>query len=318
MPFEDMERGIAGVARRITLTAHEQTDWWIKTHTVGNLTLHIGQDGGPNFYEGECASECLFAIMALATPGIVRLNGRQLGAGTFATLPSGSAVTAATESANRYVIVRIPTDTLMGRPDCDERTLHTLTTSMVVWRPAAAALSRLEAAVASGCSEEGGRREARAEGELLAAILGACTTIPQPSRVRPGRPAISRERILAQALKMMAEREHDVVYVDDLCQAAGVCERTLRSVFHDYFGVGPIRYRHLRQFHKIRAALRVADRTRDTVTAVSSNFGIWDFGRFAAEYRTLFGERPSQSLGAARGSDIGGVLNAPGGRAVAR
>lgn len=315
MSFEDMERGIEGVVRRITLTAHEQADWWIRTHAVGNLTLHVGQDGGPNFYEGQCARDCIFGVMALAGRGIVRLNGRELGPGTFATLPSGSAVTAAAETANRYVIVRIPTDILTARPDCDAPTLRALTASMMVWRPVAAALARLEAAMAFGCSPDWAVRTKYAEDELLTAILGACTAAPELPRVRPGRPAISRERILSRALEVMAEREHDVVYVDDLCQAAGVCERTLRSVFHDYFGVGPIRYLHLRQFHKIRAALRAADRSRDTVTGVSSNFGIWDFGRFAAEYRTLFGERPSQSLGAARGSDASG-LDSPGGRAA--
>jgi AraC family ethanolamine operon transcriptional activator len=64
--------------------------------------------------------------------------------------------------------------------------------------------------------------------------------------------------------------------------------------------MGPIRYLRLQQLHRIRSTLRIADPERDTVTKIAAEFGIWDFSRLAREYRTLFGELPSQTL---RGHD---------------
>jgi AraC-like DNA-binding protein len=54
-----------------------------------------------------------------------------------------------------------------------------------------------------------------------------------------------------------------------LCNAAQVSERTLRNVFHESFGVGPIRYLRLRQLHRVRTRLLDADPDCDSVTKVA-------------------------------------------------
>ena len=55
--------------------------------------------------------------------------------------------------------------------------------------------------------------------------------------------------------------------------------------------------RHLR-LHRVRAELADASRTRSpaAVTTVASRWGFVHFGRFAQQYRQLFGESPSQTL----------------------
>ena len=115
-----------------------------------------------------------------------------------------------------------------------------------------------------------------------------------PSRL--GRPMVSRANVLERVIDLVGASDGTPLYVRDLCDAAGVSERTLRSVFHESFGIGPIRYLRLRQLRRIRAALRVADPDSETVTKVASDFGVWDLSRFAREYRAVFGEAPSQTL----------------------
>ena len=60
--------------------------------------------------------------------------------------------------------------------------------------------------------------------------------------------------------------------------------------------MGPIRYLWLRRMHLTRRALLQASPPTATVTAIATDHGFWELGRFASEYRALFGETPVTSL----------------------
>ena len=90
------------------------------------------------------------------------------------------------------------------------------------------------------------------------------------------------------------------VSLAELAAAAGCSERTLETVFNEYFGVGPRRYLHLRQLNLIRRALKASDPETTSVTELLVRYGVWEFGRFASRYRRLFGELPSETLRATK------------------
>jgi AraC-like DNA-binding protein len=52
----------------------------------------------------------------------------------------------------------------------------------------------------------------------------------------------------------------------------------------------------LRRMRQARKNLRESDRTKTTVTEIAARWGFWNFGRFAGEYRGIFGELPSATL----------------------
>ncbi|MCI0409881.1 MAG: helix-turn-helix domain-containing protein, partial [Acidobacteria bacterium] len=62
------------------------------------------------------------------------------------------------------------------------------------------------------------------------------------------------------------------------------------------YGMSPVQYLRLRRLHQVRRALRRADSDLNTVQSVANRFGIWHMGRFAVEYRKLFGESPLETL----------------------
>jgi AraC-like DNA-binding protein len=56
------------------------------------------------------------------------------------------------------------------------------------------------------------------------------------------------------------------------------------------------RYLILRRIHLAWRALRDGTGGETSVAEVAMRFGFWQFGRFAGEYKSLFGEAPSAIL----------------------
>ena len=98
----------------------------------------------------------------------------------------------------------------------------------------------------------------------------------------------------------MEARQGEAIYMTDVCAAIGVPQRTLHKYCHEGLGMGPKRYLLLRRMHMAREKLRKANRQAGAVTDIACSLGFWNFGRFAVEYRVLFGETPSATLRAPR------------------
>lgn len=84
--------------------------------------------------------------------------------------------------------------------------------------------------------------------------------------------------------------------IQDLCNETRVSERTLRNVFLEHFGVGPMRLLKARQLCAVRSALINTQPGSERVGEIARRFGIWDLSAFAQQYKQLFGELPSQTL----------------------
>lgn len=85
------------------------------------------------------------------------------------------------------------------------------------------------------------------------------------------------------------------IAVEDLAQAAGVSVRSLQVMCRRSRGCTPMDLLRRRRLEAARAALQAAA-PGQTVTAVATDCGVFNFGRFAVQYRAAFGESPSQTL----------------------
>ena len=94
----------------------------------------------------------------------------------------------------------------------------------------------------------------------------------------------------------MEANRNQPLFLSELCTSIGVTERTLLRCCNEQLGMGPKRFLLLRRMHMVRCALRAAEPHAATVTAVATEFGFWELGRFAAVYGSLFGEHPSTTL----------------------
>jgi len=86
------------------------------------------------------------------------------------------------------------------------------------------------------------------------------------------------------------------LHVGDLCQVAGVSERSLQYAFRSILGMTPMAYLIRLRLHRARRALLLARRGSTTVSVEALNCGFWHFGEFSRAYRQCFGELPSATL----------------------
>jgi AraC-like DNA-binding protein len=102
--------------------------------------------------------------------------------------------------------------------------------------------------------------------------------------------------VMRRFRRVLEENPEQPLYIPEICKAIGVSERGLRVCSQEYFGMSPKRYLLLRRMHLARRALRAAAAGEANVTDVAMRYGFWQLGRFAVEYRVLFGETPSVTL----------------------
>ena len=119
-----------------------------------------------------------------------------------------------------------------------------------------------------------------------------------PARVSPNEsPHLIRKRkLLAKACELMNHQSETPLSIEALCQEIGTSRRTLNYVFQDLMGLSPARYQRALRLNAVRRALRQA-KPGTTVQDVASEWGFWHLGQFARDYRQLFGEKPSATLG---------------------
>ena len=94
----------------------------------------------------------------------------------------------------------------------------------------------------------------------------------------------------------LAENPRETVTVSQLCRIAKVSERTLQYGFLEHFGVTPKTYLKSFRLNKVRRELWKSDPAYTRVNDVANLWGFWHMGQFAADYRKLFGELPSETL----------------------
>lgn len=125
----------------------------------------------------------------------------------------------------------------------------------------------------------------------LATHVGATESISRAARARSF--AVCK---LARAYIRSCD-EHDALpSIVDICLAIGVSERRLQYAFQEYVGMSPNTYLRLMRLNRVRAALVQAVPGQTTVTRIAVQHGFLHFGRFAGDYKRIFGEPPSVTL----------------------
>lgn len=99
-----------------------------------------------------------------------------------------------------------------------------------------------------------------------------------------------------RAEEYIASNAGKPVTIDDLVAATGVSARSLYDGFRRFRGSTPMRYLKEVRLRRAREDLLAADPATETVTDIALGWGFFHLGKFAADYRRRFGEKPSATL----------------------
>lgn len=104
----------------------------------------------------------------------------------------------------------------------------------------------------------------------------------------------ANERIIRRAARLIDDHCAEPLSTPDIAEAVGLSIRALQAGFKAYLNTTPMAYVRHARLMRVRDALR--DGSAVSVTDAAARWGVTHLGRLSADYRTAFGESPSETL----------------------
>lgn len=134
------------------------------------------------------------------------------------------------------------------------------------------------------------------EADLLDVYIAAIRERDGGKELRPRAGRIRRYSTLRTVRDVVVAHRDKPLRLKELCGATGMSRRGLEYLFRDTLDIGVNAFVHRQRLHGARGALLRAEPEPGGVKRIALDWGFWHFGRFAREYRELFGECPNVTL----------------------
>ena len=286
----------------IILTARSQSNWYVEKHKLQKIDLEFGSEGGPSVLAGT-SSTGSFTLTALTeTPSSGQLfNGQRICAFDLIAIPPAQKFIQASEGPHQWVSCLIRCADL---PRFERSALTALGALSQQKRPVilkSPTLGRQVALIADSIKRSTSKQSPGID-ELERTLIDAISTAILA--------AVERSSLTKEFLRVRRARSYDIAsgtvtifhqsgnlrfHAADFCRALGVTERQLRRSFQTFFGIGPSRLARIFHINRIRPILIDRSGQNETIREILSAFEITEPGRFAGEYKAIFGETPSET-----------------------
>jgi AraC family ethanolamine operon transcriptional activator len=109
--------------------------------------------------------------------------------------------------------------------------------------------------------------------------------------------------LVKQADEYMRSQLETSITLMSLCKALHTSERPLNYGFHEVLGVSPMAYLKTLRLQAVRTQLQRVDPETTAIVEIANRFGFISLGHFSRDYKTMFGELPSETLSSREPSD---------------
>jgi AraC-like DNA-binding protein len=169
------------------------------------------------------------------------------------------------------------------------------------WRPAPSAWRHLRSLHAAAIRMAAHHPQALVDAEaahgleqqLIHAIVECLAESSADAASRSGR---RHQDIMVGFERLLHAQSDRDIRIPEACASLGVSQRLLRSLCAEHLGMSPTGYNRLRRMSLVRYALRRGEVAVASVSDVARQYGFHSPGRFAVNYRAVFGESPSATL----------------------
>jgi AraC-like DNA-binding protein len=267
------------------------------------VTLHHLRLSAGDEYLSRIAFVAVPADMLLVTlplgdrPALV-WDSVEMRAGEMMTFGPGERVHARSDGPCQWGAIRLPVDDFVQYGGA-LRGAAPIVPGVARWRPPRAALRQLrhlhQAAVRTAEAQSGVLADREAAHGLEQQVIHALVESLSAGPVYEETEVARRHRDILARFEELLEAEPPPG-VTAIGAAIGVSQRLLRACCRKNLGMDPSRYRRLRGMQRARRALRHENPDIASVSAVARRYGFRDPGRFAVNYRALYGELPSTTL----------------------
>ena len=134
--------------------------------------------------------------------------------------------------------------------------------------------------------------------ELWKRTIVECMALPIRSSLPPDdcHPAPSAMKLVRLVLDHLETTGDRPLHISEICASLHLSRRSLHRAFQEVFGIGPVTFLRQKRLCTVYSALRASSTGATTVSEVAMQQGFVELGRFARDYRIMFGEYPSQTL----------------------
>jgi AraC family ethanolamine operon transcriptional activator len=293
--YDAFAEAVRDASMTMRITAREESRWTLQYATVGSIGMQRGYEGGGSIAEGVTRSDGWTFYHQESLPA--RTNGQVMSTSEVFGAPPGSAFCLACKPRHGWLTVFVPTALLF--PSAQQSVFASSAGPRLLKPPPHVTrrfASLVQRFLATTESQPQLLDHPAASDACRQDLLSAAQELFTRDRHPAGRHYTRWRRLTQSTLELGMSRPYQWLPVPELARRTGVPERTLRTAFHRSYGVSPQEYLRIQRLYQARRLLLASDSDQTTVTHVAFGLGFWDLGRFAGAYRTLFGERPSETL----------------------
>ena len=286
----------------VMLVGREQAGWRIDRCSLDRLTLQFEGEGAANVRIGVMPETTIgFRMRASAGSEPARANGQAIVQDSIVVLPPGRPFILSSSGASDWISIFLNVD---GSRGSDTRLFGATTgqlgadVAIIATGPGVSArIMELASTIREAAAAASHAPPSAEMQQSLIDALGVATELRIDERPRsPSRSWAGAERIVLRALAFIHAHRKARPTVESLREAIGATNPSLRRAFQAYFDMGPANFLKVYRLNQVRRTILTEAPRSLTVTALLASHSVTEFGRFAGEYKALFGERPSETL----------------------
>ena len=292
--FDEFAASVREVDCKMAVQCPVFHNWSLKIAEAGEVEVQFGRLGTGNVLEGKSWKYGVLVYLPLTPDTRYAANGETIELDAFMVMEPDCHFDLSSNGVHDWCTVFVPRVRFHDLAWDQPRSYTTRADPALANRVKSLVSQVLEASKNSelfSCSAA-----ARHAESALIDVTAQVVALPGKGNDRSRAGRTKHGKLVRSARKHISSTRYDMLRVDEMAEVLGISERALRYMFQEYFSASPKKIIEAFTIRSIRNDLLAADPNERSVTNIVMDHGIYELGRFAARYRRLYGEQPSETL----------------------